>query len=170
MADLLRFEFANQLTPSLEKLPSAIAREVQEAVEEATKRAVQIAKFKTPVDRGTAIGGWRTELPKAGSGAEAKGAFVNDVPYINVLEFGGYPVRPARFKTRGAPFFRGAAALGGLPPGPRTRTAPGGEPKMRSNVSKQAPKGMVRSTLLEVEPEFLADLEERINRVVAGEG
>lgn len=165
MADVLRLEFKHDtLTPALQRLPRAIQRAVQEAVQDATERAVQIAKFKTPVDSGQAIGGWRTE--QTGRGAKAKGAFINDVPYINVLEFGGYPVRPARYKVTGSPFFRGAAALGGLPPGPRTQRAPGGKPRMRSNVSKQAPRGMVRSTLQEVEPEFLLDLEARVQRVI----
>ena len=148
----LKFEMADKgLTPTLQKLPKSIQDVVHKVVAETTKRAAAIAKFKTPVDTGNAIDGWVVEKP--GRGNNPKGAFVNRVPYINVLEFGGYPVR------KGPTF-------GGRPPGPRTMTAPSGDPAMKSNVSRQAPRGMVRLTLIEIEPQFLADLEEQLQLLI----
>jgi len=85
----------------------------------------------------------------------------NTAAYANVAEYGGWPVRAAA-TAKPPGFIRGAAMLGGRTPGPRTQRAPGGKPRMTSNVSRQAPKGMVRATFIELEKPYVADLEEAL--------
>ena len=136
---------------------------VIKTVKDTTLRGQQIVKFKTPVDTTKAINGWHTRFENGGE----RGLFVNEVAYINVLEFGGYPVRPISSGASPGTLIRGKAILGGLPPGPRTQRAPGGDPDMRSNVSKQAPRGMVRSTLAELQDQFIFDLGENLDRALA---
>lgn len=167
---LLSFAWGeNSLVPALVNLPPEAAAAVAAVIRTTTDRAFRIAKNKTPVDRGDARNGWR----QVASGQ--KGRIFNNVPYINVLEFGGYPVTPAS-RTRRSGLRRGKAILGGAPP-PNTRDSSGrfqggartqkarssGRAPMRSNVSKQAPVGMVRSTLEELRPRFLSDLTHAIN-------
>ena len=41
---------------------------------------------------------------------------------------------------------------------------------MRSNVSKQAPRGMARRTMAEAEPVFMFDVAEAIDLAMAGPG
>lgn len=156
----LEFRWVDEsLLNAIRDIPESSQRAIKTVVRATTKRAVRIAKFKTPVDTGNAINSWEDTTEKGGQ----VGVFKNSAPYINVLEFGGYPVRAATSGAK-AGFRRGGAILGGLPPGPRTQRAPGGDPEMRSNVSKQAPRGMVRSTLIEIEPQFVFDLNEEIER------
>jgi len=166
---LLSFEWGTDtLIPALENLPREAERAVAEVVAITTDRAYKMAKNRTPVDRGDARNGWRQ------SARGANGRIFNNVPYINVLEFGGYPVTPAAHTSRSG-LRRGRAVLGGLPPPSnltgtaRTAKAPGGRPSMRNNVSKQAPRGMVRSTLEDIQPRFLADLTNAINTLPAWE-
>lgn len=160
---MLEFEFVDEgLIEALEGLPTNAQRAVVETVRSTTQRGQQIVKFRTPVDSGKALNGWQVRYEDGGS----RGVFFNDVAYINVLEFGGYPVRAATAGASPGTLRRGKAILGGLPPGPRTQRAPGGTPKMRSNVSKQAPRGMVRSTLEELEPQFIFDLNENLDRAL----
>lgn len=157
---------SDKLTPALSNLPRGANRVISDVVKQTSKRAYDKIRYRTPVDRGVkggAFSKWRKRIKRGG----LEGVIENDAPYINVLEFGGYPVRKARSGTRGG-FRRGKALLGGLPPGPRTQRAPGGEPRMRSNVSRQAPRGMVRITLQEIEPQFLFDLEHALDRYFAG--
>ena len=134
---------------------------IQATVKKMTLRAVKIAKFKTPVDSGRAIRGWKMKLEKDGT----VGVFFNDVPYVNVLEFGGYPVTALgrRGTLRPGAFIRGKAQLGGHAPGKRTQRPPGGKPDMRANVSKQSPRGMVRSTIIDIEPAFLFELNKALD-------
>lgn len=102
------------------------------------KRVVE----KTPVDKGYARGGWQTttgspasvDVERTGAGPalqELQGValqaqlsdavfLTNLVPYIGVLEFGGYPLDPE-----------------------------GGEGKTVGGFSTQAPNGMVRVTIAE---------------------
>lgn len=150
------------LEKALEELPQRAATAVKKTIRETTQRAVKIAKFKTPVDSGAAIRGWKVSFEDGG----LRGVFRNDVPYINVLEFGGYPVRKATAGASPGTLRRGGAILGGLPAGRRTQRAPGGAPPMRSNVTRQAPRGMVRVTLLEIEPQFVADLNESLDEAL----
>ncbi len=158
---LLDFEWTNlDLSDALEELPETARKAIAETIDDTTERAIKIVKFKTPVDSGRAISGWEKSTEDGG----LKGVFSNDTPYINVLEFGGYPVRSAASGQGG--FRRGNAVLGGLPPGPRTQRAPGGDPEMRDNVSKQAPRGMVRATLQEIEPQFVFDLNEALDEAL----
>ncbi|HEU01433.1 hypothetical protein LCGC14_0273400 [marine sediment metagenome] len=160
---MLTFEFVDEgLAEALRDLPQNVAGAIEKTVRDTTARARNIAKFKTPVDSTKAINGWRIRFEENGQ----RGVFFNEVPYINVLEFGGYPVRRASAGASPGTLRRGRAVLGGLPPGPRTQRAPGGEPPMRSNVSKQAPRGMVRFTLQEIEPAFLFDLSENIDQAL----
>ena len=158
---MLSFEWTDEsLVRALDNLPKETQEAVSKVVEDTTGRAFRIIKNRTPIDRGKAHRGWRQKV----SGSTGK--ITNDVDYINVLEFGGYPVRRASAGASPGTLRRGRAVLGGLPPGPRTQRAPGGEPPMRSNVSKQAPRGMVRSTLQEIEAPFLFDLAENIDRAL----
>ena len=157
----LTFEFEDEgLVEALREFEPRVQGAIEKTVRDTTERARNIAKFKTPVDSTKAINGWRIRFEGE------RGIFFNEVPYINVLEFGGYPVRRASAGASPGTLRRGAAVLGGLPPGPRTQRAPGGEPPMRSNVSKQAPRGMVRDTLIEIEAAFLFDLAENIDRAL----
>lgn len=160
----LEFEFIDEgLVEALENLPRNAQEAVIKTVRDTTRRARNIVVFKTPVDRGTLINGWKVRLENGGE----RGVFFNDVPYANVAEFGGWPVRSLARAAGPGTLIRGNAVLGGLPPGPRTQRAPGGEPNMRSNVSKQAPQGMVRSTLIEIEPQFVFDLAENLDEALA---
>jgi hypothetical protein len=159
------FDFSwttDTLTDALKALPANARKAVRDTIKETTKRAVKIAKFRTPVDTGRAIEAWETKFEDGG----LTGVVTNDAPYINVLEFGGYPVRKATAGAEG--FRRGNAILGGRPPGPRTQRAPGGDPEMRSNVSRQAPHGMVRSTLIAIAPQFEFDLNEALDKALGG--
>ena len=129
--------------------------------------AFQAAKFKTPADRGTAGGAlsrWKVTSEDGG----LTGVVTNDAPHINVLEFGSYPVIPLSKKPRlSGALTRGRAQLGGdYPPGRRTTKARSGIVPMLSpgNVSKQAPFGMIRRTLVEIQPQFIFDLGEAIDR------
>lgn len=158
MADFLSFEFTDKnLVKALSSLPKETQIAVSGVVKKTTDRVFRIVKNKTPVDTGRARAGWRKES----RGAE--GRIVNSVPYINVHEFGGYPVTPAARTSRTGGFRRGRAVLGGAPPRARTRRAPGGEPPMTSNVSRQAPQGMLRKTFNDIQPRFVVDLVDAIN-------
>lgn len=163
----LEFEFQDEgLVEAIANLPKAAQEAVIETVKATTRRGEEIVKFKTPVDSGDAINGWQHRFENGGE----VGILFNDVAYINVLEFGGYPVKPkwhARTNESSLGYLFGDALLGGYPPGPRTQRAPGGDPVMRSNVSKQAPSGMVRSTLEEIEKQFLFDLSENLDKALA---
>lgn len=160
---LISFRWVDlSLVTTVRKMPEAVEREVRKVVERTIKRVFDIVKFSTPVDSGRAIGAWRMEV----DASTKTGKVINDTPWINVLEFGGYPVR--KDTGTGPGFVRGAARLGGLPPGPRTRAFLGGEPAMANNVSAQAVSGMVRKALGETEDQFEFDLAEAIERAWEG--
>ena len=157
---MLTFEFTDKsLIKAVESLPSETQTALAAVVKATTEKATKLIKGKTPVESGKAKAGWKSKS------RGVSGAIFNNVDYINVLELGGYPVRSAKRATRQAVggFRRGNAILGGLSPGPKTRRAAGGAPAMTSNVSKKAPKGMVRSTLEEIEPQFVIDITDAIN-------
>lgn len=149
------------------KLPARFVEAVGRVVRDTTTRLFAIIKFSTPVATGRALAAWKLTITPNTDGAA--GVVTNDTPYINVLEFGGYPVRasPPADPTPGS-FRRGSALLGGFPPGPRTQGGTGGDPVTASNVSKQAPHGMVRAAIGSVEDQFAADLERAIERVWNG--
>lgn len=161
---LISFEWVSDtLTEAMEAIPQETEAAISQVVETTTDRAFRIVKNRTPVDSGEARRGWRQEM------RGSTGFIVNNVDYINVLEFGPYPVTPASHTQRRG-LRRGRAVLGGAPPPrgrgtARTTRAPGGQPSMRSNVSKQAPKGMVRITLQEIEPRFVVDIADAINNL-----
>ena len=162
----LEFEFQDEgLVEALANLPKNAQDAIVETVKQTTERGRNIVKFKTPTDSGRAINGWDIRYENGGE----RGVFFNEVPYINVLEYGGYPVRPIARASSAAvgAFIRGKAVLGGLSPGPRTQRSQGGAPIMRNNVSKQAPQGMVRSTLIELEDQFIFDLQEALDKALA---
>lgn len=163
----IEFEFIDKgLAAALQNLPVNVQNAVVKTVAETTDRAREIVRFKTPVDSQKLFNGWRTRSEEQG----LRGVFFNNVAYAAVLEFGGYPVRKRTATASPGTLIRGKAVLGGLPPGVRTQRATGffstlfGAQTMRSNVSKQAPQGMVRSTLIEIEPQFVFDLAENIDR------
>lgn len=166
---LLSFAWSDtSLVQALANVPRESEAAIAKVVADTTDRAFKIAKNRTPVDRGRARQGWKQHA------RGRHGSISNNVAYINVLEFGGYPVTPAKHATRKGGFRRGKALLGGAPPPAggrsgrgqaRTKRAPGGTPRMRDNVSKQAPGGMVRWTLEHIQPRFLSDLTDAINRL-----
>lgn len=208
MADGLTVTFNDTVTPTLLAAPDAIRVGVQKVVDQTAAKLFKRVRLATPRDSGAAARGW-VEIVE-GRGEKATVRLVNKVDYINVLEFGGYPVvslkkrsakkktkkkRPRRKsakeldrarKSKGTPkrkqggsqkashtpvgaVVRGGARLGGgYPPGPRTQKDGGGDPPMLSNVSRQAPKGMVRKQLAAIRPEFLFDLEEAIDKILNG--
>ena len=161
--NLISFEWTDEsLVTAVGLVPFETEHAVSEVVRKTTNRAFKIVKNRTPVDRGRARRGWKKET----RGTE--GRFFNDVAYINVLEFGPYPVTATKRTSRSGVIRRGKGSLGGaVPPSVRgtakTQRTPGGRPTMRSNVSKQAPQGMVRITLQEIEPRFVVDLVDAIN-------
>ena len=144
----LSFPGIKRFDTALLNMGKGARKEVIDVVRETTNRVFRIIKNRTPVDQGNARRAWkkvtRWDSSSAAATSTIEGVITNNVAYINVLEFGGYP---------------------GL--GPRTQPAPAGEPDMRSTVSRQAPQGMVRVTLKEIEPRFLADVERALDLAIS---
>lgn len=158
---MVKFEWrTNTLVAAATNLPKRFQEEARKVVEKNTQRVFEMVKFATPVDSGRALAGWRIEIQSDGKA----GRVVNRVPYINVLEFGGYPVRAlSRVRDVSRGFVRGNAILGGqFPPGPRTMAVLGGDPPMNNNISKQAPSGMIRKAIGEIADIFEFDLAEAL--------
>ena len=152
----------------LKGAPKRVNKEIARVVKETTDDAFQKIKFATPRESGEAQAGWKQREEDDGR----TGVMENKVDHINVLEFGPYPVTALSRSgvLRSGALIRGKAQLGGFRPGPRTQRAPGGKPTMRSNVSKQAPRGMVRRTLAELRPGFAIDMTEAVEIGLAGPG
>lgn len=153
------------------ELPDAVAAGIQETGTLAQGRI----RTNTPVDKGRARSSWRRRSLDAGKVVE----IFSNVPYINVLEFGGYPVRAASLLSFQPPgsFRRGRAFLGGARPGPRTRRPasvsgldPTAQPfgrQINANVSTQAPRGIVRLVLRDIDRRELAPIiDRRLTRVI----
>lgn len=158
---MVRWEWrSNTLVAAARNLPANLKPAVKAVVQATTQRVFNIVRFKTPVDSGRALSAWVIEIQGDGQ----VGRVVNRAPHINVLEFGGYPVRAlSRVRDASRGFIRGAAVLGGgFPPGPRTMAVLGGQPPMTNNISRQAPYGMIRVTLGEVGDQFEFDLGEAL--------
>lgn len=167
---MLSVTLDNTLTPGLKAAPAVIREAVDGVVlDTADKTFARIKRF-TPRNTGKAAGDWY--WIEEGTGDDKRISYVNDVAYINVLEYGGYPVIPTSRKRSGSGGIRrGKAYLGGdYPPGPNTQLEPGGDPVMRSNVSRKAPSGMVRKQLEAARPEFLSELDAAIERALEGLG
>lgn len=165
MADRIKIKIENPLGRGLRQLPQKVKAAVNKVVEETSDRLFQRIKNDTPRDRGDLAGAWSRSVTTRG-----RATIRNTRDYANVAEFGGWPVIPnsrARTNATGPGLVRGQATLGGYPPGPRTQIAPGGSPTMLSNVSRQAPKGMVRQNLDRITDRFVFDLEEAIDRAFA---
>lgn len=180
---MLQFRWdTDDLTKVLDEMPDRVTEAVKETTKDTTEQAVEMIKHRTPRDTGAAIRSWTVSYGDGG----LRGILASGVPYINVLEFGGYPVvstkkrkprkkkaskkkkknltkkRKRRKNVRTGPGFRrGNAILGGCKSGTHTQRAPGGLPEMRSNVSNRrgTQRGMVRSTLLDIEDQFVSDLD-----------
>ncbi len=168
MADSISITIENPLGPALKRLPQRVQQAVKKVVDDTSQLVFQRIKNDTPRDSGKLAAGWKRTVETKKNGAVS--TISNAVPYANVVEFGGYPVIPvvnARPNATGPGLPRGAAVLGGYPPGPRTQTAPGGSPTMLSNVSKQSPRGMVRQNLERIQDRFVFDLEEAIDKSFA---
>lgn len=164
MADRIRIDIKNPIGPALRKLPREVQDAIDKVVEDTSKKLFDRIVTDTPRDRGQG-GGAVSRWTRTVDGDQA--LITNDAPHINVLEFGGYPVRATKGRALAVGvggFQRGNAVLGGLSPGPRTQIAPGGSPTMVSNVSRQAPQGMVRQNLARITEPFVFDLEEAIDR------
>lgn len=152
-------ELDDPVGPGLAKFPALVRAAISGVVKDTSAKAFRRIVAATPRDRGTAAGNWREKsMP-------GKTVLTNRTDYIWVLERGGYPVIPASKKrSRPGGVRRGRAVLDGdYPPGPRTMVPPGGGIEMLRNVSRQAPQGMVRKTLRDIEPEFVFNLEEAID-------
>lgn len=165
---MLQITVDDDVTKFLQGAPTALTQAIDNVVRDTTRTVFFRIDRATPRDRGTAASGW-TEVVE-GQGVRARRTFVNQTPYINVLEFGGYPVVWERWQRNPvtSAIKRGQAWLGGgYPPGPRTQESLGDDPTMRNNVSRQAPRGMVRDQLAKAEPEFVFNLEEALDRVLA---
>lgn len=164
MADLIRISISNPISPALKAMPQKVQQAVAKVVQDTSNLLFQRIVNDTPRDRGSA-GGLSSRWIKTVVGDQA--VITNDAPHANTIEFGGYPVIPnskSRPNATGPGLVRGAATLGGYPPGPRTQIAPGGSPIMFSNVSRQAPKGMARQNLERIQDRFVFDLEEGIDQ------
>lgn len=112
---------------------------------------------KTPVDTGTAKGNWQTEIgkfvdtkidirseedtikeviDKVNKGDIKKGFYLsNNLPYIQKLEYGGYPTDPKKSTGK---------TIGGF--------------------SKQAPQGMVRISMQKVEKDLKVILKDIVSK------
>lgn len=164
MADGIRITIDNPIGPALDRMPVKVQRAIEKVVSDTSALLEQRIKNDTPRDSGKAAAAWSREV----QGSQA--VLTNKSPYANVLEYGGYPVVPnshERTNATGPGLVRGNATLGGYPPGPRTQVAPGGSPTLISNVSRQAPKGMVRQNLERIQDRFVFDLEEAIDTAFA---
>lgn len=166
-APLIRFEWRdNGLVALASGIPARLKDEARKVVAATTERMFQAAKHLTPVDSGRAMSRWRIEMQPDGK----SGRIVNDTDYINVLEFGGYPVRAlSRVSDKSRGFVRGRALLGGqFQPGPRTAAFLGGSIPMANNVSRQATTGMVRTAVAQCADQFEFDLAEALDRALNG--
>ena len=164
MADRITISIKNPIGPALRKLPREVQEAIDKVVADTSEKLFNRIVTDTPRDRGQG-GGAVSRWTRTVQAAQA--LIKNDAPHINVLEFGGYPVRAIKGRTLASGvggFQRGNAVLGGLSPGPRTQIAPGGSPTMISNVSRQAPQGMVRQNLERITAPFVFDLEEAIDK------
>jgi hypothetical protein len=141
---VVRFPTLPEVRRQFEGLPDAVNAAVISTVARTADKAFERMRDRTPVDRGVAGGAisrWRRRILRDGLEQE----FVNDAAHIGRLEFGGYP-------------------------GTRNRCQAGVDPYTRTYVSKQAPRGMVRVTLDEIEPEFAFDLEEAVDIALSQAG
>jgi hypothetical protein len=123
----------NAYIASLRRREAAFLQRAPGTLQAVGQEGLRQTREGTPVDEGDAQASWRLEQ----RGRFAVAIRSEGIPYINILEFGGYPT--ARFRT-GKEY----------PPGPRTQAAPAGEPLTRNNVSRQAPHGMLRLALLRI--------------------
>ncbi len=155
MAKRTGFEWVTaSLIDALSNLDEDASEAVVEVVKETTERAFQAARHASPIgDTDRLINSWRLTFEEGG----LVGVITNNTPYANIAEYGGWP--GARWRTGND-----------YAPGPRTARAPGGEPEMFNNVSKQAPRGMVRVTIEGMRDQFGFDLEERIEQRWAEHG
>lgn len=132
--------------------------------------AIQLFKsviLKTPVDTGRARSNWQTEIGKfskgeidhiknnealiadminkVNEGTIAQGYFLaNNLPYIQKLEYGGYPLAPKQ--------------------GSWDKKKKDFVIKTEGGFSKQAPEGMVRISLEEVKADLKRILEDVVKR------
>lgn len=161
MANLISISIDNPIGPALRKLPREVQEAIEGVVEDTSETLFTRIVTDTPRDSGNAAERWTRTV----QGDQA--VLTNDAEQINVLEFGGYPVIPSsrsRPNATGPGITRGNAVLGGYPPGPRTQIGEGGSPIMTSNVSRQAPSGMVRQNLERIQEPFVFNLEEAIDQ------
>lgn len=118
-------------TANLHGRIAAMQREAKTLTIKAGSELFRGTQDRTPVDTGRAKASWRSHALDDYTWQ----VISEGVPYIGMLEFGGY-----------------------AGPGPKTQPAPGGEPAMVSNVTRQAPHGMLRLTLLDIREVYLRDL------------
>lgn len=164
MGDVIKIKISNPLAAGFRRLPRKVEQAIEKVVDDTSKLLFDRIVTDTPRDRGTG-GGLVSRWTRTVVMGQA--VIKNDAPHANVAEFGGWPVIPnskGRPNATGPGLPRGGATLGGYPPGPRTQIAPGGSPVMISNVSRQAPEGMVRQNLERIEDRFVFDLEEAVDQ------
>ena len=147
----------------------AIRKGVFESLLSESKEILRKTKDATPVKSGKAKSGWTMTTMTSGGLVQMK--ITNNVRYIGVLEYGGYPVRAvSRASQRKGAIRRGRAYLGGdFLPGPDTVGAPGGEPKMLQPglVSRQAPRGMLRKAVKSSEKKAAQKVESALSSAIA---
>lgn len=151
--------------------PDDFARNTQRKLEQIFRlSAIQLFKsviLKTPVDTGRARSNWQTEIGrfktgevktiqeaeslindminKVNEGTIAQGYFLaNNLPYIQKLEYGGYPLAPKQ--------------------GSWDKKKKDFVIKTEGGFSKQAPEGMVRISLEEVKADLKRILEDVVRQ------
>lgn len=164
----IRFDVDDRFSNALKNAPRRVQDAIVDVIRDTGQEVFLLIKFRTPRDTGKLAAGWT----KVATGPQV--VISSSVPYVNVLEYGGYPVIPASRKRKNSSGTQHGNAFlgGGYPPRARTVMAADGKPAMLSgsNVSRQAPTGMVRVTLEEIRPKYIQDLEDALEKALTDGG
>ena len=90
MADRITVKIPDALRSGLQNLPNEVRDAIAGVVKDIGNLAFTRIKTATARDRGTLAAGWKKKDSRTKSGASS--TISNAVDYVNVLEFGGYPV------------------------------------------------------------------------------
>jgi len=158
----VRIQFAGNLYRVLGRVMKNSKLAADQAAERTAKAVLRDCQSKTPKESGRAAASW--SMRRIGTIVVTFQITSTGIVYMRVLEYGGYPVRKNWPGSSGG-FVRGRGRLSGLPPGPKTRrpgnlqipvqkrgvaiepALPYGRP-INANVSRQAPKGILRTSLI----------------------
>lgn len=97
---LINLTIDNPILPLLKKLPKEVQDAIEGVVNDWSAEALERIKNATPRDRGTAAANWKVDSVSSSKPGDVKDVISNETPYINVLEFGGYPVVAIRGKKK----------------------------------------------------------------------